>query len=82
MEALEQVQPTDLNASEISVRLGSTWLPPDVVAPPPIREAIKPKSTHARSASDTARASEDVSTLVITVFCLMVRLVNISAGRT
>ena len=31
MEALEQVQPTDLNASEISVRLGSTWLPPDVV---------------------------------------------------
>ena len=31
VEALEQVQPTDLNASEISVRLGSTWLPPDVV---------------------------------------------------
>ena len=31
VEALEQVQPTDLNASEISVQLGSTWLPPDVV---------------------------------------------------
>ena len=31
VEALEQIQPTDLNASEISVRLGSTWLPPDVV---------------------------------------------------
>ncbi len=31
VEALEQVQPTDLNASEISVRLGSTWLPSDVV---------------------------------------------------
>ena len=31
VEALEQVQPTDLNASEISVRLGSTWLPPDIV---------------------------------------------------
>nr|WP_243149363.1 LPD11 domain-containing protein [Colidextribacter sp. OB.20] len=31
VEALEQVQPVDLNASDISVRLGSTWLPPDVV---------------------------------------------------
>lgn len=28
--ALERVQPVDLKASEISVRLGSTWLPPDV----------------------------------------------------
>ena len=31
VEALEKVQPKDLNASEISVRLGATWLPPDVV---------------------------------------------------
>ena len=31
VEALERVQPTDLTASEISVRLGSTWLPTDVV---------------------------------------------------
>jgi len=31
VEALERIQPTDLTASEISVRLGSTWLPPDVV---------------------------------------------------
>lgn len=30
VDALEQVQPVDLKASEISVRLGSTWLPPDV----------------------------------------------------
>lgn len=29
--ALEAVQPKDLNASEIDVRLGATWLPPDVV---------------------------------------------------
>ena len=29
-EALRQIQPVDLKASEISVRLGSTWLPPDV----------------------------------------------------
>lgn len=29
--ALEEVQPTDLTASEISVRLGATWLPEDVV---------------------------------------------------
>jgi len=25
------VQPKDLNASDIDVRLGATWLPPDVV---------------------------------------------------
>ena len=31
VEALEKVQPVDLTASEISVRLGSTWLPMDVV---------------------------------------------------
>ena len=31
VEALETVQPQDLSASEISVRLGATWLPPDVV---------------------------------------------------
>ncbi len=31
VEALEKVQPKDLTASEISVRLGATWLPPDVV---------------------------------------------------
>ena len=30
IEALQQVQPEDLKASEISVRLGSTWLPADV----------------------------------------------------
>ena len=29
--ALEEVQPMDLTASEISVRLGATWLPEDVV---------------------------------------------------
>ena len=31
VEALEKVQPEDLTASEISVRLGSTWLPVDIV---------------------------------------------------
>jgi N12 class adenine-specific DNA methylase len=31
MKALEAVQPKDLTASEISVRLGATWLPVDVV---------------------------------------------------
>jgi len=31
VQALERVQPVDLTASEISVRLGSTWLPTDVV---------------------------------------------------
>ena len=31
IQALETVQPKDLSASEISVRLGATWLPPDVV---------------------------------------------------
>ena len=31
IEALEKVQPEDLTASEISVRLGSTWLPVDIV---------------------------------------------------
>ena len=30
-EALKKVQPKDLSASEIDVRLGATWLPPDVV---------------------------------------------------
>ena len=29
MEALEMVQPNDLTASEIDVRLGATWIPPD-----------------------------------------------------
>lgn len=29
VEALQKVQPKDLTASEISVRLGATWLPPD-----------------------------------------------------
>ena len=29
--ALEAVQPKDLSASEISVRLGATWLPPEIV---------------------------------------------------
>ena len=31
VEALQKVQPKDLTASEISVRLGATWLPPDNV---------------------------------------------------
>ena len=31
VEALEKVQPEDLTASEVSVRLGSTWLPVDIV---------------------------------------------------
>ena len=29
MDALEKVQPKDLSASEIDVRLGATWLPPE-----------------------------------------------------
>lgn len=32
VEALEKVQPKDLTASEISVRLGATWLPVDIVS--------------------------------------------------
>ncbi len=31
VEALDKVQPTDLTASEISVRLGATWLPTEIV---------------------------------------------------
>ena len=31
VEALEKVQPKDLSAAEISVRLGATWLPPEIV---------------------------------------------------
>ena len=31
VEALEQVQPKDLTAGEINVRLGTTWMPPDVI---------------------------------------------------
>ncbi len=31
VEALEAVQPVDLTASEISVRLGATWLPTEVI---------------------------------------------------
>ena len=31
VEALERVQLTDLTAAEISVRLGATWLPPEIV---------------------------------------------------
>ena len=31
VEALQKVQPQDLSASEIDVRLGATWLPPDVI---------------------------------------------------
>ena len=31
VEALKAVQPVDLTASEISVRLGATWLPTDVI---------------------------------------------------
>ena len=30
VEALERVQPKDLTASEISVRLGATWIPPEI----------------------------------------------------
>ena len=31
IEALEKVQPKDLTASEIFVRLGATWVPPEIV---------------------------------------------------
>ena len=31
VEALEKVQPKDLTASEIAVRLGATWLPPETI---------------------------------------------------
>ena len=31
VEALKRVQPKDLDASEIAVRLGATWLPPEIV---------------------------------------------------
>ena len=31
VQALERVQPVDLTASEIAVRLGATWLPPKIV---------------------------------------------------
>ena len=31
VEYLKRVQPEDLTASEIDVRLGSTWLPPDII---------------------------------------------------
>ena len=31
VQALERVQPVDLTASEISVRLGATWLPPEII---------------------------------------------------
>ncbi len=31
VEALEKVQPKDLTASEIFVRLGATWVPPEIV---------------------------------------------------
>lgn len=31
VHTLEAVQPVDLTASEISVRLGATWLPPDII---------------------------------------------------
>lgn len=31
LKALEQVQPKDLDASEIAVRLGATWIPPEYI---------------------------------------------------
>ena len=31
VQALEKVQPKDLTASEIAVRLGATWIPPEIV---------------------------------------------------
>lgn len=31
VEALQQVQPKDLSAGEISVRLGATWIPPEII---------------------------------------------------
>lgn len=31
VKALEQVQPKDLTAAEISVRLGATWVPPEII---------------------------------------------------
>ncbi len=48
---------------------------------PPMREAINPRSTQARSPMDTPRASTAVSTLVTGFRCCMVRLLNISALR-
>jgi len=41
--ALELAQPVDLTAAEISVRLGATWLPPDV-AQDFMHELLKPPS--------------------------------------
>ena len=48
VEALEAVQPVDLTAAEISVRLGATWLPPDVVEQL-VHELLSPPLYHRRS---------------------------------
>ena len=45
VKALEQAQPKDLTASEISVRLGATWIPIDVVEQF-IFELLKPQSSN------------------------------------
>ncbi len=45
VKALEQAQPKDLSASEISVRLGATWIPIDVVEQF-MFELLKPQSSN------------------------------------
>lgn len=58
VEALEKVQPKDLSASEIDVRLGATWLPPEYVEQF-IYELLKPSpylktKIHVRYSPSTA----------------------------
>ena len=59
IRALEAVQPQDLEAGEISVRLGATWLPPEVIqnfifetlhTPPTVRRYIS--VLYAQASSD------------------------------
>ncbi len=50
VKALEQAQPKDLSASEISVRLGATWIPIDVVEQF-MFELLKPQSSNRRNIS-------------------------------
>ena len=50
VKALEQVQPKDLSASEISVRLGATWIPIDIVEQF-MFELLKPQSANRNNIS-------------------------------
>ncbi|GFI47600.1 hypothetical protein IMSAGC019_02926 [Lachnospiraceae bacterium] len=52
-----------------------------ILSPPPIRDAINPRSTQALSPIETPSASTAVSTLVTGWRCWIVRFVNISALR-